>query len=139
MINQYLTPEITSIIITVVLIPFIKQLLTITTTYLISKIDTMQHNIKSEKLNHYIDQAEDAVFTAVDSVSQTYVNSLKKSGSFDVEAQTKAFQEAKSKVLSMIGQEAKETLTEVYGDLDAWINNKIENYVKNSKECKISN
>ena len=36
-----------------------------------------------EKLNQYIDYAQEAITTAVTSVSQTYVDSLKKNGKFD--------------------------------------------------------
>lgn len=137
MIGQYLTPELTAILITAVLVPLLKQVVTLITTFLESKIDEMQSNIKSERLNRYIDQAEDAVFTAVDSVAQTYANSLKCSGSFDAEAQKKAFELAKTKALSMIGEAAKSTLKDNFGDLEVWIENKIETNVKNSKslEC----
>jgi vacuolar-type H+-ATPase subunit H len=93
----------------------------------------MQKNIHNDKINHYIDRAEDAVMTAVDSVSQTYVDVLKQKGEFTEDSRKEAFDKAKEQALLMISEEGKNIITEVHGDVDVWLTNKIENYVKNNK------
>ena len=86
--EKYITPEMISVIFTVVVLP----LLTVLTKSAVKYINSKTEN---DTVKKYIEIAEDSVFTAVQSVGQTYVDSLKKSGVFTEEAQRKAFKMAK--------------------------------------------
>lgn len=122
--------ELINTLLTVVILPFLAVLTKYAVTYFKVKTDQLQSKIQNDKLNGYIDKAEDAVATAVTAVSQTFVDSLKKSGTFDEASAKEAFGKAKDKALLLISQDAKDALKDVYGDLDAWLDNKIEYYVK---------
>lgn len=88
---------------------------------------------KNEKLQKYIDDATTAVVVAVSEVSQTYVDTLKKEGKFDKEAQKLAFELAKEKALILINDNSKKAINTVYNDFDYWLNLIIEQKVKEQK------
>lgn len=120
--------NIISAVVTTVLLP----LITWAGTKLIQYIGT---KVKNEKAATYLSTATGIVMNAVRSVFQTYVESLKASGSFDKEAQFTALCKAKDIVLAQLGTDMKEFLTKTYGDLDGWLTNQIEstiNLLKNS-------
>lgn len=133
-IETFLTPEVTAILITVVLLPFIATITRYVTKLLCTMVDELQKRIQNDKINHYIDHAEDAITTAVDSVTQTFVSSMKSKGIFTKEAALEAFNMAKNQAIQMIGTDARLAITEANGDLDIWIKNKIEAYIKNEKD-----
>lgn len=91
-----------------------------------SKID----NVLADK---YIKMATETVVSCVKATNQTYVDSLKATGAFDVEAQKKAFDMTKNAVLSILTAEAQKYLTEAVGDLNIYINQQIEAAVKDEK------
>jgi lysyl-tRNA synthetase class I len=78
-------------------------------------------------------EVTEAVTTAVTYTSQTYVDALKKNGIFDKDAQLEALQKSKNKTLSLLSASAKSILAEIYGDLDAYLETRIEAEVKNQK------
>ena len=61
------------------------------------------------------------------------VASIKNTDRWDDEARAEAFGKAKIQAVNIMGVTVRTALREVYGDLDLWINNKIEEYVKRSK------
>lgn len=104
-----------------------------------TKIDELQANTKLanyEKLNKIIDKAQSILYTIVESVSQTYVDSLKKSGKFDSAAQTEAKNKAITLAKDMITDETANAITEIYGNLDSYLDSSIESIVKQLKETK---
>jgi len=120
--------NIISAVVTTVLLP----LLTLAGTKLISWIGI---KTKNEKATALLSTATNIVFNAVRSVFQTYVESLKASGSFNNEAQLTALNKAKDIALSELSDDVKEYLTANFGDLEAWLVNQIEssiNILKNS-------
>lgn len=74
-----------------------------------------------------------AVFSAVEYVNQTFVDSLKQSGSFDQEAQQHAFNMAKEAALTSMEASTKKWLEKSFMDLDAWMTVQIESAVKGAK------
>ena len=82
--------------------------------------------IKDEKAAKLLTQATEIVVTAVKSVFQTYVESLKNSGTFDKTAQLEALNKAKAIVASELTVELKDFIVANYGDLEGWITNQIE-------------
>lgn len=85
--------------------------------------------IKDEKGQTLIKKASDVVLNAVRSVFQTYVEALKKNGTFDKVAQLQAFNLAKETVLRQLGEDTKKFITENYGDLEDWIGTQIESSI----------
>ena len=94
-----------------------------------AKIDALQENTsfsKYLKLNKYIDTAQDAITTAVTSVAQTYTDSLKASGSFDDVAKVKAKTDATTIATTLITEDAKVAIKELFGDFEVYLSNAIE-------------
>lgn len=87
------------------------------------------NKINDEKGQALIKQATDVVLNAVRSVFQTYVESLKKSGTFDKEAQVTALNLAKDIVLKQLNEDVKNYVKDNYGDLSDWITNQIESSI----------
>ena len=82
--------------------------------------------IKDEKAAALFTKAVDIVTNAVRITFQTYVESLKNSGSFGKEEQLIAFEKAKAIIVSELTEDLKTFITQNYGDLQTWISNQIE-------------
>ena len=82
--------------------------------------------IKDEKARKLFTQATEIVTNAVRTTFQTYVESLKNSGSFGKDEQLIALNKAKDIITSELTEELKAFISENYGDLQAWISNQIE-------------
>lgn len=110
----------------------ILALLSFVGTKLCAFIDS---KVKDTKGNALLKQATTVVLNAVRATFQTYVESLKNSGSFDGEAQLKALNQAKDTALSQLTTEVKDYITSNFGDLNSWLTTQIEssiNLLKNS-------
>ena len=105
----------------VVVIP----LLGILTAYVVkivnAKLEEVSANRKNELEKKYIDMLNDTISDCVIATTQTYVESLKKQGSFDAEAQKKAFNQTYDAVMGILSEEAKKYLNEAVGDLNLYI------------------
>ena len=82
--------------------------------------------IKDEKAAALFTKAVDIVTNAVRITFQTYVESLKNSGSFGKDEQLIAFEKAKAISVSELTEDLKTFITQNYGDLQTWISNQIE-------------
>ena len=74
----------------------------------------------------YLTEITEIISQAVLCTTQTYVDSLKAQGKFDEEAQKIAFEKTKNTVLALLTQDAKDFLAKMYGDIDLWLDTKIE-------------
>lgn len=102
-----------------------------------AKIDKVQKETKlkeNELLNSYIDFAQEIITKAVITVSQTYVDSLKKSGKFDKEAQVKAKKYATEIAKNLISTEGKRAIKTIYKDYDNYVDSVIESTCKKLKD-----
>lgn len=100
------------------------------------KINEIQVNTeisKYDKLNKYVDDAQDAIAKAVLTVSQVYVDSLKNSNSFTPEAQKEAKNKAIEIAKELITEETKNAILTLYKDYDAFLDATIEAFVKQNK------
>ena len=117
----------------VVVIP----LLGILTAYVVkivnAKLEEVSANRKNELEKKYIDMLNDTISDCVIATTQTYVESLKKQGSFDAKAQKEAFNQTYGAVMGILSEEAKKYLNEAIGDLNLYITQKIEAEVKINK------
>jgi hypothetical protein len=87
----------------------------------------------NEVLAKYVLMLSDTIADCVIATNQTYVESLKAQGAFDVEAQKIAFAKTYESVMAVLSAEAKEYLAAAYGDLNVYITNKIEAEVNANK------
>lgn len=101
--------------------------------FLSTKIAESKSKTNNETAKKYLDMLDVTITNAVLATTQTYVESLKKQGKFDLEAQKSAFQQTFDAVMSVLTDEAKKYLTESIGDLNTYITTKIEAQVKISK------
>lgn len=125
--------ELLITLIQVVIIPAIPVLVTYLVKFLKAKSDQATVKIDNELIKIYLNEATDAVLQAVTYTAQTYVDSLKKQGKFDKEAQEQAFNTAKDVALRLLTEEAKRMITDLYGDLTIWLDTKIEQTVNEQK------
>lgn len=125
--------ELLTTLIQVVVIPAIPVLVTYLVKYLKAKAEQTTTKIDNELIRTCIQEATDAVLQAVTYTAQTYVDSLKKQGKFDAEAQKIAFNTAKDIALQLLTEDAKNLITDLYGDLTVWLDTKIEQTVKEQK------
>lgn len=118
-------------------VPILCLLITAGGAYLVAllKRETMkiEKQLDNEMISKYIEMANDAVTQATLYTTQVYVETLKKQGGFTKEKQIEAFNMSKQKTLEILGDTAIKALNEIYGDLDAWLNTKIEEIVYQSK------
>ena len=87
---------------------------------------------ENTKAQGYITEIGIAVSDAVSATSQTYV--LKNKGEFTLEAQKEAAKMALSACIASLTPAAKDFITQVYGDLNSYLTNKIEAEVRSQKQ-----
>lgn len=126
--------ELMNTIMTVVVIPLLVAISGYFIAYLRKKAAEVAANIEDLTIRYYIQEANEIVLQAVETLFQTYVDDLKKKGQFTKEAQLEAFNMAKDITLKLLSAEAKAVLIELYGDIDLWIKTKIEQTVKQDKD-----
>lgn len=121
-------------ILEVVIIPILGAVAVYVVNFINKKTQSVIAKTKSETLDKYICMLSDTIAQCVTATNQTYVEALKKQGSFDAEAQKTAFNLTYNAVMTVLSQEALECLTEAYGDLQSHITNQIEARVNSSKK-----
>lgn len=113
-------------------------LLAVLTGYLVQwiKAKTAEATEKNQKdvFDKYITMLGETIAKCVSATNQTYVDALKKAGSFDAEAQKHAFEITLTAVINILGKDAIEYLTAIYGDLTGYLTTLIEAEVKAQKE-----
>lgn len=117
----------------VAIIPLIGVLTGVLIKYINSKSTAAIATTQNAEAKKYIAMLDNTITSCVLATTQTYVDSLKKQGKFDAEAQKTAFEMTYNAVLNVLTDDAKEYLTAFYGDLGAYMTNKIEAEVQNTK------
>jgi hypothetical protein len=120
-------------ILEVCVIPLLGILTAYIVKYINMKSAEIQNKVDNDTADKYIAMLDDTVCACVIATTQTYVESLKKENAFTKEAQKEAFNLTYNAVMSVLTDEAKSYLTEIYGDLTAYITNKIEAEVSLNK------
>ena len=115
-------------------------LLGVLTAYLVKFINIKSAELANSRQNElerkYITMLNDTITDCVIATTQTYVDSLKKQGIFDAEAQKVAFTMTYESVVKLLTDEATEYLNEAVGDLQLYIAQKIEAEVNLNKTIK---
>ena len=104
------------------------------TEEVLNQISADKTEEQKKTLEKYLNLVETTVVDCVQATNQTYVETLKAEGSFDAEAQKVAFNKTLESVLSILSDDAKEYLTEIFGDLSTYLTNLIESKVNTSKK-----
>lgn len=120
-------------ILQVCVIPLLGVLTAYVVKFINMKSVEIQANVDNDMADKYIAMVADTVAACVIATNQTYVEALKKQNAFTAEAQKEAFQLTYNAVMAILTDEAKEYLAEIYGDVAAYITNKIEAEVNISK------
>ena len=112
-------------------------LLGVLTAYLVKFINAKSAELASSRQSElerkYITMLNDTITDCVIATTQTYVDSLKKQGAFDADAQKMAFTMTYTSVMNLLTDEATEYLNEAVGDLQLYITQKIEAEVNLNK------
>lgn len=125
--------EILSIVFEAIVFPAISAVAIYFITWIRAKKQELQTKTKDETTKKYIEMLDKTITDCVLATSQTYVDALKKEGSFDAEAQKHAFQLTYDAVVAVLTDEAQKYLAEAVKDLPTYITNKIEANVKANK------
>lgn len=111
--------NVLSVVVSAVVLPLISLI----GAKIVSFINTKINNDKASKM---MEEATNIVTNAVRSVFQTYVESLKKQGTFDKESQIYALEKAKSIALNQMSDEIKSYIKSNYGNINTWLSTQIE-------------
>lgn len=125
--------EILSVIMNLVIIPAVPLITVYAVNAFKQWADSKAIETDNATASEYIMEITDIISQAVISTSQTYVDSLKAQGKFDAEAQKIAFEKTKSVVLRLLAEDAVDFIAKMYGDVDLWLDTKIEQMVNESK------
>lgn len=102
--------------------------------FLYTKWTAGEAQIKNEHIAYVLDQVVSMVLNCVQKTTQTFVDELKKKGEFTKEAAQEAFDMTKETALAMLSAEATDIITEVYGNVDVYLDTLIESLVKQLKD-----
>ena len=93
--------------------------------------------VKNETIQRICREITDAVANAVAAMNQTYVNDLKKTGSFDKTAQAKALNGAISAAIKSLSSDALDYIKEISGDdTVGYLTNRIQAQIDLNKTAK---
>ena len=98
-------------------------------TYLINK------HIKNEQLKRIVNSLKDLIQHSVLEVQQTYVDALKKAGSFDLEAQKQALERCLNNIKVNMPSDVENWLKANYTDVESYLKSLVEaqiGYLKNN-------
>ena len=126
--------ELLNQIVKVCLIPLLGVLTGYLVKFIQVKMEDLKANIKNEKIKKYVNMLAQTISDCVIATNQTYTNSLKEQDAFDEAAQKEAFRRTYDAVMAILTEEAKKYLQTIYGDLDAYITEKIEAEVNGNRE-----
>ena len=106
--------------------------------YLHRKSEQIISQTDNMTIKAFLAEATDAVSTAVTYTSQTFVDALKKEGIFNKDKQQEALKKSLDKAISLLSESAKNALTDIYGNLEAYLTSKIEAEVRSQKTGTLS-
>ena len=120
------------------LIAVVTTAVTVVTTYLCrwlaSLYESNKTRVKNEKAQVILGQVADMVMAAVETTTSTYVKELKTNNLFDTNAQKEAFNKTFEAVKKQLTEESTRIIAEAYGDVEAYLTNKIEQFVEELKK-----
>ena len=128
--------EILDLLIKTVLVPIIPLFSAYLVLYIKKQIKKLEEQIDNEIITNSLVRVESLIISSVTAIQQSYVDTLKKEGNFTEERQTKAFNMAKNRILTLLKDEYIDIIQKVYGDYVSYVEIKIEQIVSESKDNK---
>ena len=125
--------ELITSIFQVCIIPLLGVLISFFVKWVNAKSAELKAQTDNTLTKKYLDMLDKSISQAVIATTQTYVDTLKKQGKFDKEAQKEAFNRVYESVMLTLNEEAATYLETAIGDLQEYIVNKIETDVKLNK------
>lgn len=106
-------------------------------SFLVTKLTTwINSKISDQKTANYLTTVSTLTVDAVKEVYQTYVQSIKASGSFDAEAQKTALDMCINKITSKLAPDIVEYITKNFGDCKEYLTGLIESTLYTLKNGK---
>lgn len=93
------------------------------TTFLVSLIN---QKIKDTKLARYSTDLLTIIMSAVQTIFQEFVDTMKKEGTWNDEAAKKAKEKCYNIIVNQLSTELKQYITDNFGDMESYLNNQIE-------------
>lgn len=124
--------ELLMVILKAIIAVVLSVVLPILTAVLKSFLQTWINKCKNDKIKEILFDATEIMEDAVNFTSQTFVDELKKQGAFTDEAKADAAKRAAERTYELMTQEMKDTITANYGDLEKYVETKIESIVKHN-------
>ena len=118
----------------VCIIPLLGVLTAYIVKYIQVKSAEITKNTDNTLIDKYTGMLADTISACVLATNQTYVEALKKQGNFDAEAQKNAFNMTLDAVMNILSEDAKEYLSEAFGDLNSYIASQIEASININKK-----
>ena len=118
----------------VCIIPLLGVLTAYIVKYIQVKSAEITRNTDNTLIDKYTRMLADTISACVLATNQTYVEALKKQGNFDAEAQKIAFNMTLDAVMNILSKDAKEYLSEAFGDLNSYIASQIEASININKK-----
>ncbi len=115
------------------IVPLLGLIAGLLVTWINAKRKEILAKIDNEAAQKFINITADIINSCVITTTETYVKSMKNQNLFDEEAQKIAFNKTKTAVMETLSEDAKSKLTSLYGDLDKYIQTKIEEAIKKNK------
>ena len=131
--TEFNVQELLKMLVELVLLPAIPVIVTYVVKTLKAHIEAKIADVNNKDVAEYLTQICDIISQVVTSTTQTYVDTLKAQGKFDANAQKLAFEKTRTAILSMLSEESRDLLEKLYGDVDTWLETKIEQEVKLQK------
>ena len=128
-----MNPELLNQLFEIVLIPLLGSLTVFAVKWLNAKAEAIKTNTNTELLDKYLQMLSETITKCVIATNQTYVETLKKEGSFDTAAQKIAFEKTYDAVMSILSLDLIDYLTEVMGDFETFLMQSIEAEVNFNK------
>lgn len=117
----------------IIILPLISILAGYAVKFISVKIKELSDSRNSALEKKYLNMLNETITDCVIATTQTYVETLKKQGEFDADAQKEAFNQTYNAVMVILNDEAKEYLNSAVGDLQLFITQKIEAEVQLTK------
>jgi hypothetical protein len=104
--------------------------------FLYEKWNANKQAVNNQHVQETLDQVIGMVLNCVIAVNQTFADELKKKGEFNEGAAKEAFNMCKNMAVAMLSEEAKKIITNMYSDVDVYLDMLIESTVKQVKPVK---
>lgn len=89
--------------------------------------------IENEYARGKLMEARDMISDIVGATTQTFVESLKAAGTFDIDSQVQALNQSFTTAKKMLNDETQALIVKTHSDLDTWIKTEIEAFVLKHK------